>query len=77
MCASGFVSKRSCRTVGATPTIKPVPTKIGNIVGEMVVGRYVVEKEIGEGGMGKIYRVRHRRLDKHFALKLIRTAFPL
>lgn len=41
----------------------------------IVAGRYQIEEPIGEGGMGRVFRVRHRRLDKSFALKLMRTAF--
>lgn len=41
----------------------------------IVAGRYRIEEPIGEGGMGRVFRVRHRRLDKSFALKLMRTAF--
>ncbi|MBI4512108.1 MAG: serine/threonine protein kinase [Deltaproteobacteria bacterium] len=41
----------------------------------VVAGRYRIEEPIGEGGMGRVFRVRHRRLGKSFALKLMRTAF--
>jgi len=41
----------------------------------IVAGRYQIEEPIGEGGMGRVFRVRHRRLEKSFALKLMRTAF--
>ncbi|HUS31060.1 MAG TPA: serine/threonine-protein kinase, partial [Kofleriaceae bacterium] len=38
-------------------------------------GRYAIEGQIGEGGMGLVYRVRHTQLAKHFALKVIAPAF--
>ncbi len=41
----------------------------------IIADRYVVEAPIGEGGMGRVYRVRHRQLGKPFALKLMQTAF--
>jgi hypothetical protein len=41
----------------------------------VIAGRYQVEAPIGEGGMGRVYRVRHLQLGKPFALKLIATAF--
>ena len=41
----------------------------------IIADRYVVESAIGEGGMGRVYRVRHRQLGKAFALKLMQTAF--
>ena len=34
-------------------------------------GRYLVEKKLGEGGMGSVWLVRHLELDAHRALKLI------
>jgi len=33
--------------------------------------KYVVEKELGHGGMGAVYLVRHRILDTHYALKVL------
>jgi serine/threonine protein kinase len=51
----------------------PTGTETGDPT--MVAGRYIIEEAIGEGGMGRIFRVRHRRLHKEFALKLMRTAF--
>ncbi len=37
-----------------------------------IAQRYEIEARIAEGGMGCVYRVRHLRLGKTFALKLIR-----
>ena len=37
----------------------------------IVGGRYIIEERVGEGGMGRIYKVRHRDLGKLFALKII------
>ncbi len=33
--------------------------------------KYVIEKELGHGGMGAVYLVRHRILDTRFALKVL------
>jgi tRNA A-37 threonylcarbamoyl transferase component Bud32 len=41
---------------------------LGRIVGE----RYEVEKLLGEGGMGRVYRVRHVAIERRFALKVLR-----
>jgi PAS domain-containing protein len=40
-----------------------------------VAGRYIIEAQLGEGGMGAVYRVRHRQLGKSFALKLMLDEF--
>src|SRR5262245_52090605 len=41
----------------------------------IIADRYQVEAPIGEGGMGRVYKVRHAQLGKPFALKLMQTAF--
>lgn len=41
----------------------------------IIADRYRVEQPIGEGGMGRVYKVRHTQLGKPFALKLMQTAF--
>jgi PAS domain-containing protein len=43
--------------------------------GWIIADRYRVEAPIGEGGMGRVYKVRHTQLGKPFALKLMQTAF--
>jgi eukaryotic-like serine/threonine-protein kinase len=43
-----------------------------NLLGSIVDDRYEVLAVIGEGGMGRVYRVRHRRLGRSFALKALR-----
>jgi serine/threonine-protein kinase len=41
----------------------------------IIGGRYEVEHQLGEGGQGRVYRVRHLELGKPFALKIISPAF--
>lgn len=40
--------------------------------GSVIGGNYRVEKVLGEGGMGVVYAVTHTRLNKKFALKLLK-----
>ncbi|MDD8026662.1 MAG: protein kinase [Acidobacteriota bacterium] len=39
----------------------------------IIDGKYILERRLGSGGMGSVYRVRHKDLQKIFALKLIRV----
>lgn len=41
---------------------------------ELYLGVYVIHDKLGEGGMGKVYRARDTRTDKHVALKVIRPS---
>ncbi len=46
----------------------------GARTGDMIGGRYIVDGQLGRGGMGRVLRVRHQVLGKPFALKLIKSA---
>ena len=42
-----------------------------SLIGTTVAGRYEVVREIGKGGMGTIYEVRHKKLKRSFAMKVL------
>jgi len=78
-----FVSDIEGPTPSATGSVAPsiedaLITEVGRIrgarSGDIVGGRYVVEGQLGRGGMGRVLRVRHSALGKPFALKLIKSA---
>lgn len=48
----------------------PDELRIGTVLDE----RYVVEAKLGEGGMGVVYRGRHRVIDKRVAIKVLRRS---
>lgn len=41
---------------------------------ELVLGSYILLSRIGEGGMGEVFKARHRRLGRIVALKVIRQS---
>ncbi len=61
------------------PTPPPMPARQGPgragsgglPQGRTVAGRYEILERIGQGGMGKVYKVTHAQLGKTFALKVI------
>ncbi|MBP9085800.1 MAG: serine/threonine protein kinase [Kofleriaceae bacterium] len=45
------------------------------LIGRIMADRYLVEKKLGEGGMGAVYRATHRLLEKKVALKVLHGEF--
>ncbi len=53
----------------APPT--PIDAERGLTPGTVLFGEYEIVNVLGVGGMGEVYRARHRRLDEHRAIKVM------
>jgi serine/threonine-protein kinase len=43
------------------------------LIGQTIDGRYQIEKKLGEGGMGVVYKAKHVMLQKDLAVKVLRA----
>ena len=41
------------------------------LAGSSFADRYIIEKCVGAGGMGRVYRARHQRMSRRFAIKVL------
>ncbi len=62
---------------GATPAVPTsyLPPLVDPLLGQTVAARYLIQKKLGEGGMGAVYLATHVVLDKQVALKVLHGEF--
>ncbi len=53
----------------AAPT--PIDSERGLLPGTVLFGEYEIVNVLGVGGMGEVYRAKHRRLEEHRAIKVM------
>jgi serine/threonine-protein kinase len=57
---------------GSDNLISSASHRIDQYIGKTLDGRYFVESILGEGGMGVVYKGRHKVIDKRVAIKILR-----
>ncbi|GAB5548560.1 MAG: serine/threonine-protein kinase [Sandaracinaceae bacterium] len=84
--ATGALQLRRCRTCGEEfPSDYRVCPRDGTplgvdasredpMMGIVLAGTYRVVRNLGRGGMGRLYEAQHTRLDRHFAIKVLHEA---
>ena len=73
---AGGIDRESITRSGKFTPDRPLPAwspvEPSSYVGSTVDNRYFIERLIGEGGMGVVYRGRHKLIDKKVAIKILR-----
>jgi serine/threonine-protein kinase len=71
-CVKCATALPSLEAISAYPTAALQTPAIELTRGSTFSGRYEIIEELGEGGMGKVYRVEDKNIKEEIALKLIR-----
>ena len=67
-------ARSSALAAEPAPMEEPAMPPSGDLLPDMIVGEYKIEKKIGEGGMGAVYGAVHPVIGKRAAIKVISAA---
>ena len=73
--AAGTPAPIAPASVSSSHPTSYLPPAVDPLIGQTLVGRYAIQKKLGEGGMGAVYLAIHNLLDKQVALKILHTEF--
>ncbi|MBS1118119.1 MAG: serine/threonine protein kinase [Deltaproteobacteria bacterium] len=59
----------------ATSYLPAAPPQVDPLLGQVLAGRYLISRKLGEGGMGAVYLATHNLLEKQVALKVLHNEF--
>ncbi len=61
--------------IDTKPKTSYLPVSDDPLLGTTLAGRYLIDKKLGEGGMGAVYLATHNLLEKQVALKILHGEF--
>jgi len=70
-CHLAYPSESSFCFIDGSSLVSPKDPRIGSTV----AGRYVIEAELGKGGMATVYRAHHKLVDRPCAIKVLNAQF--
>jgi len=74
-CGTPIPSAAATTPFSQTETFQTSPIELSS--GSIFAGRYQIIEELGQGGMGRVYRALDKKLNEEVALKLIRPEIAL
>jgi serine/threonine protein kinase len=65
-----------CGTTAPAEGFSQIPRDVHPLLGTTIDGRYFLDREIGHGGFGRVYRALELDIERHFAAKVLNLTTP-